>query len=143
MADRCDDLPGQPPDERPPRLLRRHALRLDDGSVVLVQRGWLPRDLIDRTRIAAAPPTAGRVFVQGRIAPAPGRLYEFETAASGPIRQNLDLDGYARETGLPLRPLTLVQEDGRRRHPTGCCASGPAPPPTCTSTTAMPFNGSP
>ena len=49
---------------------------------------------------------------RGRIAPAPGRLYEFETAASGPIRQNLDLDGYARETGLPLRPLTLLQEDG-------------------------------
>jgi surfeit locus 1 family protein len=87
-------------------------LRLDDGSAVLVQRGWLPRDLMDRTRIAAAPPTAGRVFVQGRIAPAPGRLYEFETAASGPIRQNLDLDGYARETGLPLRPLTLLQEEG-------------------------------
>ena len=87
-------------------------LRLDDGSAVLVQRGWLPRDLMDRTRIAAAPPTAERVFVQGRIAPAPGRLYEFEAAASGPIRQNLDLDGYARETGLPLRPLTLLQEDG-------------------------------
>ncbi len=39
-------------------------------------------------------------------------MYEFDAAASGPIRQNLDLDGYARETGLPLRPLTLVQEDG-------------------------------
>lgn len=88
-------------------------LRLDDGSAVLVQRGWLPRDPMDRTRIVAAPPAPGRVVILGRIAPAPGRLYEFEAVASGPIRQNLDVDGYARETGLLLRPLTVVQEDGQ------------------------------
>jgi surfeit locus 1 family protein len=86
-------------------------LQLDDGSAVLVQRGWLPRDLMDRTRIVAAPPPSGRVAVQGRIAPAPGRLYEFEAAASGPIRQNLDVAAFARETGLPLRPFSVVQED--------------------------------
>jgi surfeit locus 1 family protein len=88
-------------------------LRLDDGSAVLVQRGWLPRDPMDRTRIVAAPPAPGRVVILGRIAPAPGRLYEFEAVASGPIRQNLIIDAYARETGLPLRPLTVVQEDGQ------------------------------
>jgi surfeit locus 1 family protein len=87
-------------------------LRLADGSAVLVQRGWLPRDVADRTRISAAPPPAGEVDVQGRIAPGPSRLYEFAGAASGPIRQNLELDAYARETGLPLRPFMVVQEDG-------------------------------
>ena len=87
-------------------------LRLDDGSAVLVQRGWLPRDIRDRTLVAAAPPPAGRVQVQGRIALAPARLYEFDGSASGPIRQNLELDAHARETGLPLRPLMVVQEDG-------------------------------
>jgi len=102
-------------------------LRLDDGSAVLVQRGWLPRDVMDRTRIVAAPLPSGRVVVQGRIAPAPGRLYEFATAASGPIRQNLDLDGYARETGLPLRPLTVVQEDGQPRPEDGLLRQWPRP----------------
>jgi len=102
-------------------------LQLDDGSAVLVQRGWLPRDLMDRTRIVAAPPPPGRVAVQGRIAPAPGRLYEFEAVASGPIRQNLDLDGYARETGLPLRPLTLVQEDGQPPPEDGLLRQWPRP----------------
>ena len=87
-------------------------LRLDDGSAVLVQRGWLPRDANDRTRITAVALPAGRVRVQGRIARAPARLYEFEAAASGPIRQNIDLDAFARETGLTLRPLTVVQEEG-------------------------------
>ena len=87
-------------------------LRLDDGSVVLVQRGWLPRDLMDRTRIVLPPLPAGLVQVQGRIAPGPARLYDFADAASGPIRQNLQLEAFAHETGLPLRPLTVVQEDG-------------------------------
>jgi surfeit locus 1 family protein len=87
-------------------------LRLDDGSAVLVERGWAPRDLLDRTRVAVPPPPAGDVQVRGRIAPGPGRLYEFAGVASGPIRQNLDISAFARETGLPLRPFSVVQEDG-------------------------------
>jgi surfeit locus 1 family protein len=46
-------------------------------------------------------------------------LYEFDGAGSGPIRQNLDLSDHARETGLALRPLLLLQtspaDDGLRR----------------------------
>lgn len=86
-------------------------LQLNDGSAVLVQRGWVPRDLLDRTRVAAPAPPDGEVQVQGRIAPGPARLYEFDGAASGAIRQNLDPASYARETGLALRPLAVVQED--------------------------------
>lgn len=96
-------------------------LLLSDGSAVLVQRGWLPRDVADRTRIAAPPAPAGEVAVQGRLALGPSRLYDFAGAASGPIRQNLELDAFARETGLPLRPFIVVQEgaandDGLQRH---------------------------
>jgi len=87
-------------------------LLLPDGSAVLVQRGWLPRDVVDRSRIVAAPPPAGTVEVRGRIAPEPSRLFDFAGAASGPIRQNLELVAFARETGLPLRPFMVVQEDG-------------------------------
>jgi surfeit locus 1 family protein len=87
-------------------------LLLDDGTLVLVQRGWLPRDLLDRTRISAPPAPAGRVVVQGHMAPALARLYEFAGAASGPIRQNLEIAAFARDTGLPLRPLVVVQEEG-------------------------------
>ncbi len=86
-------------------------LRLADGSAVLVQRGWLPRDVVERTRIAAPPAPAGDVTVRGRVAAGPSRLYDFAGNASGPIRQNLELDAFARETGLPLRPFMVVQED--------------------------------
>ena len=86
-------------------------LMLGDGSAVLVQRGWLPRDFQDRSRIAGVPTPEGEVVVNGRIAPAPGRLYEFGRSEGGRIRQNLDLDGFARETGLNLRPLSLLLVD--------------------------------
>jgi surfeit locus 1 family protein len=102
-------------------------LRLADASVVLVQRGWVPRDLLDRTRIAAPPPPPGVVDVAGRIAPGPARLYDFAGAASGPIRQNLELVAFARETGLPLRPLMVVQEQGPGGPSDGLQRQWPAP----------------
>ena len=104
-------------------------LLLDDGTAVLVQRGFMPRDLMDRTRVAAPPAAASSasVPVQGRIAPALARLYEFEATASGAIRQNLDLDAFARETRLPLRPWVLIQEDGPASPPDGLLRQWPAP----------------
>ena len=86
-------------------------LALDDGSVVLVQRGWVPRDLIDRSRLPPPPDAPGTVNVNGRLAPALARLYEFDANATGLIRQNLDVQAFARETGLNLRPWVLVQQE--------------------------------
>jgi surfeit locus 1 family protein len=51
------------------------------------------------------------VSLTGRIAPPPARLYEFDGAASGSIRQNLPLDAFARETGLALKPFSVLQLD--------------------------------
>ena len=44
----------------------------------------------------------GEVVVSGRIAPPPAKLYEFDGAATGPIRQNLDLSAFRAETRLDL-----------------------------------------
>jgi surfeit locus 1 family protein len=84
-------------------------LVLADGRAVLVQRGWLPRNVDDRTRIDDAPAPAGEITLEGRIAPPPARLFEFEGADSGRIRQNLQLEGFARETGLRLAPVSVLQ----------------------------------
>lgn len=86
-------------------------LVLADGSAVVVQRGWLPRNLRERSAIAAFDTPAQTVQVSGRIAPAVSRLYDFGTEAAGPIRQNLDLAAYALEVGASLRPLALIQDD--------------------------------
>ncbi len=84
-------------------------LLLDDGDAVLVQRGWMARDFSDRSRLAALPTATGEVVVVGRIAPPPSKLFQLGGTDSGPIRQNLDLAGFAAETGLALRPLSVQQ----------------------------------
>ncbi len=85
-------------------------LQLADGSAVLVQRGWLPRDAEDRNRVTPPPTPDGAVSVAGRIAPPPARLYDLGADAPGPIRQNLDIEAFALESRLALRPLSIVQE---------------------------------
>jgi surfeit locus 1 family protein len=81
------------------------------GDAVMVLRGWVPRDLLDRTLLPTIATPPGNVSVEGRIAPPPARLYEFGESAPGAIRQNLDLDAFSRETGLRLRPLSVQQAD--------------------------------
>jgi len=87
-------------------------LQIAPDDVVLVQRGWVPRDSRVRERLVAVDTPVGVVRIEGRIAPGLARLYEFDSAASGVIRQNLDVAAFARETGLALRPLAVVQLDG-------------------------------
>ncbi|CAN5686169.1 hypothetical protein BH11PSE8_BH11PSE8_34570 [soil metagenome] len=81
------------------------------GDAVLVQRGFAPRDQLDRTRLPAVPSPPLEVEVNGLIAPPPSRLYEFSPVTSGAIRQNLDLAEFAAETGLALRPVSVLQAD--------------------------------
>lgn len=80
------------------------------GQVIMVQRGWAPRDFVDRSRLPPVVTPAGVVTIQGRIAPPPSKLYEFKGADTGPIRQNLDLAVFRTETGLPLiEQVSLLQ----------------------------------
>lgn len=87
-------------------------LRLSGSpDVILVQRGWAPRNFEDRTRLPEVSTPAGPVRVQGRMAPPPGKLYEIGDAPAGAIRQNLDLAAFREQTGLPLLPLSIQQTD--------------------------------
>ena len=102
-------------------------LQLADGSAVLVQRGWIPRDLQDRTRLAPFDTPAAEVSVQGRIAPRVPRLYELGEAGGGVLRQNLEIVAFARERGLSLRPWVLIQDDSPGAPPDGLLREWPAP----------------
>ena len=85
-------------------------LRLSGRSeLVLIQRGWAPRDPADRSRLPELPQEDGERVVEGRMAASPSRLYQLGEAGGGRIRQNLDPAAYARETGLPLLPLTVLE----------------------------------
>ena len=84
-------------------------LLLASGDAVLVQRGWMPRDFIDRSRLAPLPPQPGELLVSGRLAPPPSRLLALADAEQGVIRQNIVLPAFAREIGFTLRPWSLQQ----------------------------------
>lgn len=85
-------------------------LILDSSKVaILVQRGWAPRDFEDRARLPHIDTPKGVVEIEGRIAPAPAKLYELGGTSAGPIRQNLDLAQFQAETGLTLMAVTLQQ----------------------------------
>lgn len=87
-------------------------LRLQGSEVsVLVQRGWVPRNFEDRTRVPQIDTPTGTVRVQGRLAPAPGKLYEMGPSGVGPIRQNLDLAQFRAETGLALAAVSIQQTE--------------------------------
>ena len=97
------------------------------SSVLLVQRGWVARNFVDRSQLPIVPSPKGWVEVSGRLAGSPARLLEFDTPATpasdagraalpsgegkSAIRQNLDLKAFAKETGLALLPMTLLQTD--------------------------------
>lgn len=79
------------------------------GQVILVQRGWAPRNFADRSKLPDIQTPLGAVTVRGRIAPPPSKLYEFKGADSGSIRQNIDLPAFSREISLPLMTVSMVQ----------------------------------
>jgi surfeit locus 1 family protein len=76
---------------------------------VLVQRGWVPRDFTDRSRVPTIDTPSGEVQVEGRLAPPPGKLYQLGDAGTGAIRQNIDLNAFAQETGLDLMAVSVQQ----------------------------------
>ncbi|MCY0387158.1 SURF1 family protein [Robbsia sp. Bb-Pol-6] len=83
------------------------------GAPVLVNRGWLPRDPAERTRIAPYRTSPGEIEITGLARADAGRtlMLAGQTHEAGQrIRQNLDVVAYARETGLALQPFVLVQD---------------------------------
>jgi len=84
-------------------------LRLNTGDLIWVQRGWQAKG----AGVHSAPPwpmtATGRVEVEGRLAPQASRAYDLGPAASGVLKQNLDLAASERELGRAPLPWVLWQ----------------------------------
>src|SRR5262245_2031232 len=78
------------------------------SSHVLVNRGWIEagrtREVLPEVRTPA-----GEVRIEGLELPRLDRVMVLGQAATGRLRQNLDIAAYAKETGLPLEPRVLEQ----------------------------------
>jgi surfeit locus 1 family protein len=105
-------------------------LKLQGGGYVLVNRGWLPRNMADRTAIAPYDTPAGPVTVEGIARADASRAYELGaggSAAHQKIRQNLGVASYAAETGLPLQPFVIQQSGFAPGAQDGLVRDWPAP----------------
>ena len=109
LADRTVWLDNRPLDGRAGFFVVT-PLQLEGGTqTLLVQRGWLPRNSLERTALPPLSTPSGTVEVEGRLAATPSRVFEFAASASGLIRQNLDPAAFSREIGRTLLPWTLWQ----------------------------------
>ncbi|WP_091907215.1 SURF1 family protein [Chitinasiproducens palmae] len=115
LADRVVYLDNRPYRDQPGFYVVM-PFQLDDGRVLLVNRGWLPRNLAQRSAIAPYQTPTGTLRLEGVARADATRIYELGEAprAGTPgearaIRPNLPIDEYARETGLKLLPYVLMQ----------------------------------
>jgi surfeit locus 1 family protein len=79
---------------------------------VLVARGWLPRDPAGGTRLPAFDTPAGTVTLEGIAVRRPARLMQLGKAPGlrpGAVVQNLEVDAFARASGLDMQPFLLEQ----------------------------------
>lgn len=111
LAERTVYLDNRPMQGRPGFWVYTPLQLEGSPRVMLVQRGWIPRDFADRTRLAPVDTPAGPVGVSGRLALSPGKLYAFEGEDRGRIRQNLALADFRLETGLDLLGAMAIQTD--------------------------------
>lgn len=81
---------------------------------VLVNRGWLPRDAQDRTRIAPFDTPAGEQALSGTAIANAGHVFALGDAneAGRKIRQNVEVGSLAREWGVTLQPFVVQQTGG-------------------------------
>jgi surfeit locus 1 family protein len=100
-------------------------LKLADGLVVLVNRGFAPRDARDRSRLPAVARPLDQVTIEGLAVEHTARVLQLgENAPAGDGRpvlwQNLDFDAFERARGLTVARWLVQQtggsDDGLRRN---------------------------
>lgn len=87
-------------------------------KTILVQRGWLPRNFLDRNSLPEVMTDAAETTIVGRIALPPSKLFEFKGADMGALRQNIEIEALAKELKLELLPYSLLQLDAAKTNDT-------------------------
>lgn len=81
------------------------------AKTVLVQRGWVPRHMSERSLVPELNTSSEEVVVLGRLVAAPSKMMALgeATEPAGRIRQNVDLGELSTQWGLSLRPGSIQQ----------------------------------
>ena len=83
-------------------------------KAVLVARGWIPRNISDRSRLPPITTPDGVVEVEGMVRQHAARLFQFGAAAPlkpGAIVQNAEIADFAAASKLSLQPF-LIEQSG-------------------------------
>ncbi len=83
-------------------------LRLDDGRLVLVNRGWTPAGR-DRTQLPRLPVPGGRVEVSGVVRIPEAAPFQLSEAGSGHLRQHLVPSEIGEVIGQRVVPWVVLQ----------------------------------
>jgi len=83
-------------------------LQLGPDKVLLVQRGWVARDLVHSSQLPNVETPEGLVRIQGRLVAPPSKMFELQEKQTMPpttqglnlLRQNIDMKSFSDETGL-------------------------------------------
>lgn len=89
---------------------------------VLVVRGWIKRDVANRTKLPPISTPAGTVEIEGVARRSAGHVLELgkaETLQRGAIVQNVDASDFEKAAGMKMQPFVLEQagdlQDGLMR----------------------------
>jgi len=81
-------------------------------KTLLVMRGWVRRDIADRTKLPPIATPAGQTQIEGAIRRSPGHILQLgqaERLHPGAIVQNVEAPEFAQASGLNMLPLVLEQ----------------------------------
>lgn len=95
------------------------------SQVLMVQRGWVPRNAQNRMQVPPFITPRGTVRLQGRLVPEVSRAYSLGADLASPpsgvfrIVQNIDMAGLSAQMGRAVRPVAVLQltpETGQAGH---------------------------
>jgi surfeit locus 1 family protein len=97
---------------------------------VLVERGWVPLNLTDRSKVPALPLASGMQEIEGVLRLGAGHLLQLGKATApqpGALMQNLEIPAFAQASGLSLLPFVIEQHVDAGNAHDGLVRDWPAP----------------
>jgi surfeit locus 1 family protein len=102
----------------------------DSEHSVLVERGWVPLNLTDRSNVPALPPPSGMQEIEGVLRLGAGHLLQLGKAdvpRPGALMQNLEIPAFAKASGFGLLPFVIEQHADAGNTHDGLTRDWPAP----------------
>jgi surfeit locus 1 family protein len=123
-------LDNRPRDGRPGFYVLMPFQIAGSTSHVLVERGWIPLNLVDRKKIFPYTTPAGEIDITGTARRHAGHVMQLGSPASlkpGATVQNLDITEFGKAAGMALQPILIEQANTAGNAQEGVLRDWPRP----------------